>query len=342
MEEFADSREGAIIDTLAAQLDPKLAFLRARWFSSGTDAIKVAIAHDQLGVPLAAFPLADMRKGPFALRQIGGGYWPLRSLPIASDCHISSLAAAMACPDMKRVLGKVWRLGPVAADDPALATLIPAARQAGWQALHRSLGMLFTLNLADLNASGDWPSTKTKRKNRWRKRRLEEEGGALRTEFFTGADWTAAHRDAMAAVEASSWLGKRLDGGDTKFRDPVQRQFWEDLCDDPQLAKMLFGSVLWLGDTPAAFTFGVAAGDTRYYIANNYDDRFTSFGPGRVLLYDDFERAAQTGTAQVNWGLGDAGYKSEMGAQTGAELHDILFVRGRVLARLLRPLWDRG
>ena len=197
------------------------------------------------------------------------------------------------------------------------------------------------LDLAALTADGKWPSTKTQRKNRWRKRRLEEDGGPIREEFFTGADWTAAQRDAMAAIEAASWLGKLEGGGDTKFRDPAMRAYWEGLCKDPALATMLFGSLMWIGDVPAAFTFGVEAGDTRYYIANNYDERFTQFGPGRVLLYDDFARAAEHGIDTVSWGLGDAGYKTEMGAKPGPEMVDLLFVRSGLLASVARKWWER-
>ena len=103
----------------------------------------------------------------------------------------------------------------------------------------------------------------------------------------------------MAQIEAESWLGTLADGGDTKFRDPEMRRYWEDICTDPVLAAMLFGSLMWIGDTPAAFTFGIEAGPVRYYIANNYDQRFNQFGAGRVLLYDDFARAGERGVRRA-------------------------------------------
>ena len=332
--------DSALFDALTEQGPARRSFLRAAWFDAATPAPDRFVLADKLGAPLAGLALNERRKGPLTLREVAGGYWPFRGVPLARDVQAAPLARALG--DHRERLGRIWRLGPVEAGDPSLEMLSAAARMAGWRMLSRPLGRVFELDLAALGAQGDWPSAKTKRKNRWRKRRLEEESGPLRVEFFTGTDWTPAQRDAMAQVEAASWLGQLDHGGDTKFRNPAMRGYWEALCVDPQLAAILFGSLMWLGDTPAAFTFGVQAGDVRYYIANNYDQRFTQFGPGRVLLYDDFAHAAEHGVTRISWGLGDAGYKSEMGAQPGPEMVDLLFVRGALLSRLLSPWWERA
>ena len=326
----------AQIDALAEAVDPRRSFLRSRWFTADARRPETVLLRDEETRTIAAFPLVERKFGPFAMREIGGCYWPFRSIPIAPHTSDNTLATAMAA--RRGELGRIWRLGPVEAKDPALTTLLPAARKAGWQVLSRELGTVFDLDLAPA-AQGEWPSTKTQRKNRWRKRRLEEGHGAIRVEFFSGLDWTGTQRDAMAAIEQASWLGKLDQGGDTKFSDTTMRAYWEALCTDPQLAAQLFGSIMWLGETPAAFTFGIEAGETRYYIANNYDQRYTKFGPGRVLLYDDFARAAANGTTRVSWGVGDAGYKTEMGAEPGTPLLDLLFVRGRIPAWLLSHRW---
>ncbi len=332
--------EARAFDSLAEAGPAHRAFLRGRWFTAGEAAAeRLLVARRENGQPIAAFPLQRRRKGPLVVREVGGCYWPFRGIPLAPETTVEDLACALGRHGAQ--LGRVWRLGPVEAGDPAVEDLKDAAQRAGWRPLIRPLGTLFELDLGELTRGGEWPSSKTLRKNRWRKRRLEEEGGTLRTEFFTGADWTSAQRDAMAEIEVRSWLGSLADGGDTKFRNARMRRYWEELCDDPALAKMLFGSLMWIGETPAAFTFGVQAGDTRYYIANNFDQRFTSFGPGRVSLYDDFEQAVARGVKRIGWGLGDAGYKSEMGARPGPEMHDLLFVRGRLAAGLLAPLWGK-
>ena len=242
----------AQVDALAEAGDPRRSFLRAQWFSADTRLSDTVLLQDTRGEAIAAFPLIERKFGPLAVREVGGCYWPFRSIPIAPHISVDTLAGAMAA--QRNRLGRVWRLGPVEANDPTLTTLLPAARKAGWQVLTRELGTVFELDLAPA-AAGEWPSTKTERKNRWRKRRLEEDHGAIRVEFFSGLDWTGAQRDAMAAIEQASWLGKLDGGGDTKFSDTDMRAYWQALCSDPQLAAKLFGSIMWLGDMPAAFTF---------------------------------------------------------------------------------------
>ena len=104
---------------------------------------------------------------------------------------------------------------------------------------------------------------------------------------------------------------------------------------------MFASSRLLIGGEPAAFAFGIEAGGIRHDIANGYSKRFAAYGPGKLLLYRDFERAADRGITRVDWGSGDAGYKSEMGATEGPEIVDLLFVRSRPLAAGLRRWWSR-
>ena len=146
----------------------------------------------------------------------------------------------------------------------------------------------------------------------------------------------------MAAVEANSWVGKLAAGGNTKFLDADCRRNWERMADDPVLAGMIRCSIMTISETPVAFTFGLEVDKVRYTIANAYDERFARHGPGRLLLYKDFERAAEGGVERISWGSGDAGYKSEMGARPGPAILDLLFVRPKLLALALRPIWSRA
>ena len=131
-----------------------------------------------------------------------------------------------------------------------------------------------------------------------------------------------------AGIEAESWVGRKADARDTKFLHPASRRVWERAVGDPMIADRLSCSILEVGGVPAAFTFSLRCGDTLYFIANSYSERFAEGSPGRILLYRDFQRAAEDGVVKVGWGAGDPGYKSEMGAEPGPDIVDLLLVRG--------------
>jgi CelD/BcsL family acetyltransferase involved in cellulose biosynthesis len=328
------------VDQLASADDPARAFLRQAWFDAGelAAASEYVMARTGSGRPMIAFPLGAKRIGPFSVKQVAGAYWPLRGVPTDADCTAEELAEALADPAVAAGLGRVWRMGPVIDDDSQLKKLVAAAELAGWTVLSRPVGSIFALDLAALTASGSWPSNKGKQKDRWRVRQLEKTG-PVRIEHFTGVDWSDSTRDAIAEIERNSWVGQLEHGGDTKFLNAHLREVWEGVSRDPAIAKMIRGSLLFVGDRPAAFTFGMDCGTTRYCIANNFDQQFHKFSPGRVLLYDDFTSAATRGITHLDWGLGDGGYKRQMGAEETSSVSDLLLVQSKWLGALLRPIW---
>lgn len=330
------------IDLLADADDPCRAFLRSAWFTATEDpTFETVIAQTPSARPVLALPLVAKTLGPLTIKQVAGAYWPFRGAPLDQAASVNDIAAALAQSPVRAALGTAWRIGPVMADDPSLQKLRAAAEVAGWHCLERPVSSLFCLDLVKLRESGNWPSNKGKQKDRWRVRQLEKTGPVAIT-TYTGADWTARDRDAIATIERASWVGQLDEGGDTKFADTALRRYWEKACGDPEIAAMVRGHILWVGDTAAAFTFGLEAGDTRYCIANNFDRQFNKFSPGRVLLYHDFEDAADRGFARIDWGLGDGGYKQPMGAHEDSPVVDLLFVRNSVLAKLGALLWCRS
>ncbi|MGQ0659365.1 GNAT family N-acetyltransferase [Sphingosinicella sp.] len=323
----------ACLDQLAFAAEG-LGFLRAAWFEATADSSLITVvARRRDGAPAAAIPLVARKPKAARLSEVPGCYWPFRSLPVAGDCGDAELQALLRSPR----LGRAWRWGPVPADDPALVRFAGLAAGSGWTLLRRRIATTYRVDLKRLTAEGTWPSTKTLRKNRWLERRLAEQGD-LEFQTVGGAAWKDDVLDVLAAIEAESWVAQK---GDTKFVDPARRRIWARALQDPALAAMLSCSVLRIGGAPAAFTFSVASGTTRYYIANGYSDRFAEGSPGRILLYRDFAEAAAAGVETIGWGAGDPGYKTEMGAEPGPDLVDCLFVRGRLAGALARPFWER-
>jgi len=332
-------------DALAVADRPDRAYLRKQWFLSGPEpATTFTVARGPGGKPLAGFGMRPKAIGPDALGlkipEVAGPYWPFRGVPLDASASTQELAAAMRAPSFAKSIGPAFRLGPVVRDHASVAQLSKAATLAGWTVLTKQVGQHFAVDLKTLIASGNWPSTRGQRKRRWHVRNMEKIA-PVRFEYFTGEDWTHTTRDAMATIEANSWLGTLEDGGDTKFRDPALRATWKDAAKDPVLASMIRGSLFWIGDDPVAFTFGLDCGTSRLLIANNFDMNFKKESPGKVLIYDDFLKAADRGIELMDLGLGDAGYKSDMGAEQVGTIVDLMFVKNPLFARLLRPLWER-
>lgn len=332
---------GRDCDAAADAADPRHAFLRMAWFdaASAQGATPIGVFRPS-GEPIAVIPLRPGDRALMGPRHVAGSYWPFRSFPIARDSSDDELLAMLRNPDVRSALGRAWRLGPVLANDPTAARLLRLAPLGGWTVLKRRLGTCYELDLAAVRAAGPWPRPSTRKKIRWHERRLADHG-MLSYRFLTGNDLTGRDFDSLAAIEAHSWLGRADRAADTKFLDCGRRQFWERIADQDILAPMLYCSTLTVGKAPVAFTFGLEVANMRYQIANSYDERFAGHSPGKLLLWKDFERAAERGVERISWGAGDPGYKSEMGAAPGPEILDLLFVRGAPLAAVLRVPWTR-
>ena len=319
------------VDEAAAAADPRHGFLRAAWFAG---AARTLVARGAGGSAIAALPIA--RRGP--LREVPGSYWPCRSFPIAQSAEDAEIASFLSAN--RKSLGLAWRLGPLREDDPTALRLQRVAAAGGWTLLRRRLGTCFVLDLAAARAAGPWPRPATQRKNRWHERRLAEHG-ELGFQSFRGSAWTPELFDTLAGIERESWVARKTDGRDCKFLAPAHRAHWERAASDPLLAGMMCVHLLTIGGAPAAFTFAIEAGPRLSFVANGYDARFARHSPGRILLYRELQRAFEAGIDEIDWGLGDAGYKTEMGASSGPAMLDLLLVRPRLLAAALKLWWER-
>lgn len=324
------------VDRLAVSLDPDQAFLRAAWFrAAGADS--TLVVESAGGTPLAAFP--TIRAGPKAIgaRAVVGAYWPFRSVPISSRLGDADLRSLLADQRTRAALGALWRMGPFYEDDPAGARLLEAAPQAGWTVLTRSLGETYLLEVAELRARGPWPRPSTLK----RIRNYERQLGNINYERISGDGWSAAVFDALAEIEAASWIASRTDCSGAKFLNAGSRAFWEKAAADPVLAEMMSALILRVGHKPAAFCFDLNVGTLQYSIAGSYDAAFAGLKPGKIATYRNIEWALERGITRIDWGAGDGGYKREIGAVKGPGIVDCLFVRNGFVASMLRPRWER-
>ncbi|MGQ0558016.1 MAG: GNAT family N-acetyltransferase [Sphingosinicella sp.] len=326
----------AALDEAADAAGEIHAFLRAAWYRS-TAQFTLIGRRAGSGEVIAALPLACRRLGPLALAEVAGSYWPYRCFPVRTDAGVDELAGLLGSPVARKALGRAWRLGPVYANDPLLPLLSEAAERAGWNRLERSLGTCFDIDLRALGAAGPWPGAKALAKIGRKTRRLAQLG-SLEFQVVGAGDWQAETFDQLARIESESWLAARARPQDLKFLSS-NRQGWEAAVADPAIARRLRAALLLVGGDPAAFVFTLDAGPIRHIVANSFSERFRAGGPGILKLYREFEQARDEGFEKIGWCAGDAGYKSEAGATPGAEILDLLFVRGAVPAALARLAW---
>ncbi|MGQ0588871.1 MAG: GNAT family N-acetyltransferase [Sphingosinicella sp.] len=320
----------ATIDAIAVAA--RHAFLRRPWYADGgNQGARTLIATRPGGEAIGALPLVRVGPAILGIKAIAGPYWPFRFMPLAANANEEELTAALDTPVARRTLGRLWRLGPAREGDAAV--LIRAARRAGYRALSRRAGTSYALDIA----GGDWPKPSTLRNLRKHEKKLARLG-SLDFRFVSGAAWSGAVLDELAEIERKAWAGNQKDA-DRKFLDPTLLAGWAATIADPVLAEMLSVGILSIGGASVAFSFGLDCGRTRHCIATSYDARFARHSPGYLTGYWTYMKAAERGVEMLSLGAGDNGEKSSMGAVPEGELTDYLFVRGAMLAGLLRPFW---
>ena len=214
-----------------------------------------------------------------------------------------------------------------------------AAAASGWMVSTRRLGRTFLIDIPTLRAAGPWPTGSTLKRVRNYENRLRRLG-EVTFERIAGAGWTPAAFDALAAIEAASWIASRTDGSGAKFLASGQGDYWRRVAADPAVAAMLSALVVRVGGRPVAFCFDLNVGSLQYGIAASHDAAFDSFRPGRIATCRNLEWAIERGIERIDLGAGDSGYKAEMGASPGPEIVDMLFIRPPAIAALLRPAWE--
>uniref|UniRef100_UPI0035CC5583 GNAT family N-acetyltransferase n=1 Tax=uncultured Sphingomonas sp. TaxID=158754 RepID=UPI0035CC5583 len=329
-----DGLSGAI-DAVADATAPTHRFLRYHWYAAalaayGGAARTIVVEDDD--VPVIAVPF--VRVGPAIARiaMVPGCYWPFRGFPMHRDAEPRAVDALL---DTLAHNVNALRIGPAIDGGPGLAALLARARAKGWAVLDRFVADSFLLDLQQ----PDWPRGSTLRKNRFHEKHLAEHG-ALDWRFFGDGDWRSGF-DALAHIEQKSWIATGTDGRDAKFTRSGHGLFWRELLRDPVLTQMLSAAMLTIGGVPAAFSFDVDCGTTRYAIANSYDPAFAKHSPGKLLAYRNLVNARAAGMRIVDWGAGDSGYKQTLGAVQGPALRDWLLVRPGVPALVGRALKGR-
>lgn len=335
----------ADLDTLAASADPARAFLRRAWYKADAGfGLCTLLARRRDGTPVVAIPTRPFGPMVMRARAVSSSYWPFRSFPMAKDATDAEIAALLDCAIIQRALGPTLRIGPVYNDDPAVVRLSRVAQSMGWTVITRVLGQTF---IQDVSSGGAgqavgqaWASKSRQRKVRAYERKLEEAHGPLTVRTFSGPDWNPAVVADLRMIEANSWVGTTTDLSGAKFLNPANLAHWQTAISDSVLAQQLSATILYASGKPIAFSFDLRSGNVQYGIASSYHETMAKFSPGQIVTQRLIARSIAHGVTSIDWGSGDSGYKRALGAEPGAQIIDLLFVRGQVLAAALKPRWE--
>ncbi|MGI9212338.1 MAG: GNAT family N-acetyltransferase, partial [Methylococcaceae bacterium] len=84
-------------------------------------------------------------------------------------------------------------------------------------------------------------------------------------------------------------------------------------------------ALLWVDDTLVCFCIGIVYGDILYGSELGYDQAFKDYSPGILLILWMMEQLRHEGVYNVDWGLGDAQYKRQLGTTAWLEQSILLF-----------------
>jgi CelD/BcsL family acetyltransferase involved in cellulose biosynthesis len=175
-------------------------------------------------------------------------------------------------------------------NDPAVgAVLAGVARRR--HVLNHALTM--KVDLAG-SFAGYWSSRSKQLQTNIKKRdkRLLEDGIEQRRVHIGEPALIVAAVDRYAALEGAGWKGRN---GTAVGSSPAQLQFYRDLMLQAAAGGHAFVSELWFGDTLAASRLILRRNGMLVILKTSYDERFSDYSPGRLLLRDVIEHAFAAG-----------------------------------------------
>jgi CelD/BcsL family acetyltransferase involved in cellulose biosynthesis len=338
--------------SLRQQLPPEWRFLASGWAAAWAESY---LPYDRWRLPLryltvraedgtltGVLPLVVLQFGPLKFDAAAGYFWPYRSLPLAGrkevmEATCASMVDALANQPQSR-LG--LRIGPTSTEDPMCDALVAALRVRGWNVGTRVFANVFVVELPETTSEFDKMCANTVRRVNDYERHLRKLGN-LKIIHYSGSDhcdWEKIVGE-VAAIERNSWVAR--EGGTMAFSTTAARDFWIRVLADKFLSSCVTVWLMYIDEHPAAFSCGLDVGNTKYTLANLYDESFKTFRCGNILTRHVLAGAIQRGQKFFDWGWGDSGYKQRWHARPAHALRDILALPPRTVSRIITTVLGR-
>ena len=280
-----------------------------------TGQCQMIVARNAAGDLVGLLFLGRPKVGPVTVRAMGGHEVPHRGL-LSVEGQETAVGSAIG----KFIAQQSWpllQLGPLRRSSVADAALIQSLHQSGRLMMHRREREEISLQVPE-----SWDEYRQEvlggkffRKIGYYERRMER-AGRVHIQHYRkpSADQTRTMIKDLQTIEAASWMAVR-EASVPRFANPELSKFWSVVTDQCLSSRDQIDCwVLSFHDTPVSFCFTLNDGETRYVIANQYDESVKDHRTGSTLYRYMIEDGIDRGIRRYEFGDGDLHYKSLWGA----------------------------
>lgn len=293
------------------------------WGAAGrwTGRLSLISVRDRSGQLCGILPIGRPRVGPLSVYSFGGNDQPGR--PILAEANRETEVGRAIGNFIAGTRWPLLQIAPVVRGDAAISAMLDALKQRGV-----FLQRLREEQLAISNTPETWDEfrdevlgTKFDRRIDYYERRTAREGEMSITHYRQPtAGQMQLMLDQLAGIEQRSWLAK-ADRGKPRFCAEAARSMWQQLSEAKlSSADQIDCWVMSVDDLPISFCFTLTSGDTRYVLANNYDEDFKVYSTGSVLYRCMMRDGIERGIRRYDFGSGELHYKSRWGAVAAESL----------------------
>jgi len=322
-------------------------FLRKEWFDAWTIFNDTDNNwHKEIGYKYftdsdnnhAILPYSFQKLGPFKFASLAGNFFPYRAIPNSGE----SVELINNIADFLSKLGDVYgvRFGSISKSDEFISKLISCLKSRGWKITNSSLGYEYGMPVPSHESEYlESISSKRRKKIRYYGRKLADSGEVeFRLYKSETADvWKKVFED-LATVESNAWISET---GEPRFLGDLNQVFWNKLINHQWYSDALSIWILYLDGKPVSHDVAIDTERVRYSIAGSYDENVANFRTGVQLELKAVGHAIDRQIRLINTGLGDSGYKSDLGYEQCGEIIEVIAfppnLRGRsayILARI--------
>ena len=266
-------------------------------------------------------PYSFQEIGPFKFASLAGNFFPFRSIPnTRAESKLINIVADYIT-QINGIYG--MRFGSVNKSDEFIKELMSCLKDRGWKVTNTSLGYEYGFKLPSNEKEYlEGISSKRRKKIRYYGRKLAD-CGEVEFKFYKSEKpdtWQEVFKD-LATIESNAWISET---GEPRFLGNLNQVFWNELVTHQWYSDALSIWILYLNGKPVSHDVAIDTENVRYAIAGSYDEEVAKFRTGVQLELKAVGHAIDEGIGLINSGLGDSGYKTDLGYEQCGEIVEVI------------------